>query len=135
MNRYNDSLARTDYEEPEAAEIEAAEPEAPEAQETHEEAGQANDPVRLYLKKLGAVPLRTREGEVAVGKRMAEGKRRVLFGVLSCPPAVARLTGLREQLLAGKGRIKDVVSDLDIEEEDEANDEAQHVQRVVDALE
>lgn len=135
MNRYNDSLARTDYEEPEAAEIEAAEPEAPETQETQEEAGQANDPVRLYLKKLGAVPLLTREGEVAVGKRMAEGKRRVLFGVLSCPPAVARLTGLREQLLANKVKIKDVVSDLDIEEEDEANDEAQHVQRVVDSLE
>ena len=134
MNRYNDSLARNEYEDAEAPETEASEPESPEVSEP-EEAGQANDPVRLYLKKLGAVPLLTREGEVAVGKRMAEGKRRVLVGVLSCPPAVTRLTGLREQLLSGKVRVKDVVSDLDLEEsEDEATDEAQHVQRVVDGL-
>ena len=49
-------------------------------------------------KKLGVVPLLSREGEVAVGKRMAEGKRRVLSAVLSCHPAIISLLALPEKL-------------------------------------
>ena len=130
MNRYNDSLARNDYQEldtpPEAETHE---------EEHHSEVDKPNDPVRLYLKKLGAVPLLTREGEVAVGKRMADGKRRVLQAVLSCPPSVSDLLGLREKLLSGKVRVRDVVSDVDVDEGEEEIDESVYVSRVAASLE
>src|ERR1044072_5740263 len=118
MNRYNDSLARNDYQEIETpAEVEVHE------EEPHSEVDKPNDPVRLYLKKLGAVPLLTREGEVAVGKRMAEGKRRVLMAVLSCPPAVSELLALRDKLLNRELRVRDVVSDVETEEGDTTTEE------------
>src|ERR1044072_97690 len=119
MNRYNDSLARNDYQEIETpAEVEVHE------EETHSEVDKPNDPVRLYLKKLGAVPLLSREGEVAVGKRMAEGKRRVLNAGLSCHPAILSLLGLRDKLLQGKVRVKDIVSDFEVDDEEGEIEEA-----------
>lgn len=129
MTRYNSTAAATQYEEG------LDETEAPAEAEAEEESDSAaaNDSVRQYLKKLGAVPLLTREGEVAVGKRMAEGKRRVLLAVLSCPSAVADLLSLREKLLAGKVRLRDVVSDIDADDSEEF-DEAAHMGRVVAML-
>ena len=65
MSRYQDALARNDLDE-----TESVEQETPEAEPVHEEeGGPSNDPVRMYLKRLGDVPLLTREGEVAVGWR------------------------------------------------------------------
>lgn len=131
MNKYNASLATEEYESLEHPV--QAEPE--EEVSTEELDTSTNDPVRLYLKKLGAVPLLTREGEVAVGKRMADGKRRVLQAVLSCPPSVSDLLGLREKLLNGKVRVRDVVSDVDVDEGEEETDETVFITRVAAALE
>ena len=130
MNRYNDSLARNEYNELDTPpEVEAHE------EETHGEVDKPNDPVRLYLKKLGVVPLLSREGEVAVGKRMAEGKRRVLSAVLSCHPAIVSLLALPEKLRQGKVRAKDVVSDFEVDEDSEEEiDEAVYVDRIIAAL-
>ncbi len=130
MNRYNDSLARNEYHEldtPPEVEVHEEEP--------HGEVDKPNDPVRLYLKKLGVVPLLSREGEVAVGKRMAEGKRRVLSAVLSCHPAIVSLLALPEKLRQGKVRAKDIVSDFEVDEEGEEEvDEAVYMQRIIAAL-
>jgi RNA polymerase primary sigma factor len=134
MNRYNDSLARNDYPELEnSPENSTHEEESP--SEMVSENDKPNDPVRLYLKKLGAVPLLSREGEVAVGKRMAEGKRRVLAAVLSCHPAILSLLALPDKLQHGKVRAKDVVSDFEIEDDEGEIDESVYVQRIVSALE
>ncbi len=125
MDRYNTTALETEYEELQAPHEPEPEPESDNV---------VNDSVRQYLKKLGAVPLLTREGEVAVGKRMAEGKRRVLLAVLACPPAVAELLALRDQLLHQKLRVRDVVSDVDLDEAEVLSDEGMYIERVVSTL-
>ncbi|MBL8633058.1 MAG: sigma-70 family RNA polymerase sigma factor [Myxococcales bacterium] len=129
MSRYQDALARNELDDAESMEQELHESEAaqevPEVHEQEEEAGQTNDPVRMYLKRLGDVPLLTREGEVAVGRRMAEGKRLVLLAVLSCHQSIMELLAVKDRLLEGKLRIRDVVSDSEVEQDDDADTEAQ----------
>jgi len=125
MDRYNTTALENEYEEL------PTQPE-PEVEAEHDSA--INDSVRQYLKKLGAVPLLTREGEVAVGKRMAEGKRRMLMAVLSCPQAVSELLKLRDKLLSQELRVRDVVSDVDLEESDTEADEDVYTERVVSTL-
>jgi RNA polymerase primary sigma factor len=127
MDRYNSTALENEYEEVQPQPEPEPEPEV-------ENDGAINDSVRQYLKKLGAVPLLTREGEVAVGKRMAEGKRRVLMAVLSCPPAIAELLSLREKLVSQKLRVRDVVSDIDVEETDATTEEDIYIERVVASL-
>ena len=150
MNRYHATLAsssaRDDEEETtlgatQAAESESeAETEAEPEPEAENDNAQGNDSVRMYLKKLGAVPLLNREGEVAIGKRMADGKRRVLQAVLSCPTALAQIFALRDKLLAEdrKVRARDVVSDADTptagDDEEAGIDEALVIERVVAGL-
>jgi RNA polymerase primary sigma factor len=127
MNRYSNSAAASEVEE----ELEVEE--TPVEAESEAEPGDSNDSVRQYLRQLGAVPLLTREGEVALGKRMAEGKRRILSAVLSCPSAVLELLSLKEQLQSGEVRLRDVVSDFETDETEEI-DESVYVDRVVSML-
>jgi len=129
MNRYSNSAAASEVEE----EVEAGETAAEAETETETEAGDSNDSVRQYLRQLGAVPLLTREGEVALGKRMAEGKRRILSAVLSCPAAVLDLLALKEQLQSGAVRLRDVVSDFETDETEEI-DESVYIDRIVSML-
>jgi RNA polymerase primary sigma factor len=88
-----------------------------------------NDPVRMYLRKMGSVSLLTREGEVEIAKRIEEGERRVLQVVLNSSIAVEEILDLGERLKKQKIRVKDVVRDLD--EEDADFDEEWHSERVV----
>jgi RNA polymerase primary sigma factor len=86
------------------------------------------DPVRLYLRKMGLVALLTREGEVALSKRMEEGQRRVLEVVLNCSVAVEQILRLGDDLRAQKIRVKEVVKGID--DDDPELDEQKHVERV-----
>jgi RNA polymerase primary sigma factor len=87
-----------------------------------------NDPVRMYLRKMGSVSLLTREGEVEIAKRIEDGERRVLQVVLNCPVAIQELLDLGDKLRKQKVRVKDVVKDAD--EEDAEFDEQWHIDRV-----
>jgi len=87
-----------------------------------------NDPVRMYLRKMGSVSLLTREGEVEIAKRIEEGERRVLQVVLNSSVAVEEIIEIGNRLKAGKMRIKDVIRDVD--EEDAEFDEVWHTERV-----
>jgi RNA polymerase primary sigma factor len=89
----------------------------------------STDPVRMYLRKMGAVSLLTREGEVEIAKRIEEGERRVLEVVLNSPIAVQELIMLGEQLRKRKIRVRDVSRDFD--DDDTEVDEDAHVERVV----
>ena len=119
MSRYQDALARNELDETESLEQEPVEAEVSEG----DDGGPANDPVRMYLKRLGDTPLLTREGEVAVGRKMAEGKRQVLLAVLSCHHSIVELLAIKDRLLSGKLRVRDVVSDSEIEQDDESDAE------------
>jgi RNA polymerase primary sigma factor len=68
-----------------------------------------NDPVRMYLREMGTVPLLTREGEVEIAKRIERGKKAVLR-VISRTPAIAQeVMRLGEKLQAGELSVRDVV--------------------------
>jgi RNA polymerase primary sigma factor len=105
-----------------------------EAEEDYDAAfSKTNDPVRMYLRKMGSVSLLTREGEVEIAKRIEEGERRVLTTVLNSPIAVEELLDLSDKLKKEKIRVKEVIKDVD--EEDVEFDEAWHAERVVKILE
>ncbi|NJK32382.1 MAG: RNA polymerase sigma factor RpoD [Deltaproteobacteria bacterium] len=68
-----------------------------------------NDPVRMYLRKMGSVSLLTREGEVEIAKRIEQGEMRVLDIVLRSPVAVPFVQDMFEKIKRNQLRIKDVV--------------------------
>ena len=69
-----------------------------------------NDPVRLYLREMGVVPLLTREGEVAIAKRIERGQLKTQKAISRSPIAVAELLKIGEQLEQDKLHIRDVVN-------------------------
>ena len=68
-----------------------------------------NDPVRMYLREMGTVPLLTREGEVEIAKRIESGKKAVLKVVTRTPHAAQEIMRLGERLKAGEISVRDVV--------------------------
>ena len=68
------------------------------------------DPVRVYLREMGAAPLLTREGEVEIAKRIERGRRSVHRALTRCPLATLKLIVAREQLEAGNRSIRDIIS-------------------------
>jgi len=91
--------------------------------------GRSNDPVRMYLRKMGTVSLLTREGEVEIAKRIEAGEKRVFSTILRSSIAVREILDLGDKLKKGKLRIRDVVRDFE-DEEAEFNEE-EVVRRVV----
>jgi RNA polymerase primary sigma factor len=101
--------------------------------EEYEGYSKTNDPVRMYLRKMGSVSLLTREGEVEIAKRIEEGERRVLQVVLNSPVAVAEIFSIGDRLKKQKMRVKEVIRDVD--EEDSEFDDEWHTDRIVKLIE
>jgi RNA polymerase primary sigma factor len=68
-----------------------------------------NDPVRMYLREMGTVPLLTREGEVEIAKRIERGQLRVLKAISRSPIVIREVSALGEDLKRGVRNIKEVV--------------------------
>lgn len=69
-----------------------------------------NDPVRLYLREMGVVPLLTREGEVAIAKRIERGQLKTQKAISRSPIAVRELLKIGDELEAGKANIRETVT-------------------------
>jgi RNA polymerase primary sigma factor len=69
-----------------------------------------NDPVRLYLREMGVVPLLTREGEVAIAKRIERGQLKTQKAIARSPIAVREVLKVGEELEAGTANIREIVT-------------------------
>jgi len=94
-----------------------------------EYASRSTDPVRMYLREMGAVSLLDREGEVVIAKKIENGELDVLYSLIEVPVAVEELIGVGEDLEDGRIKLKDVVKT--IEEDDPSEDEMNQRQRVI----
>jgi RNA polymerase primary sigma factor len=95
-----------------------------------------NDPVRMYLREMGTVPLLTREGEVEIAKRIERGQLKVFKALSRSPIVILEMFGVREDLKRGRRSIKEMVV-FDDEEltEDRVDDRARDLIATVDEME
>ena len=81
------------------------------------EVGRTPDPVRLYMREMGTVDLLTREGEIAIAKRIEEGARELLFACCFYPGIVDRILDEYQEVVSEDKRLSEVlVGFMDIEE-------------------
>jgi len=78
--------------------------------------GRTDDPVRMYLREMGSVPLLTRKGEVKIAKKIEAGKKVIEKIVMGVPITCKEIFSAKEKLALGKLSIKDI---LNIEETEE----------------
>ena len=89
----------------------------------------STDPVRMYLRKMGAAPLLDREGEVEIAKRIEAGQKEILDVVTSSPVAIQAIIDLGAKILDGKVFLEDVIQGYEALPGDE-----EHEQRQVDKI-
>ena len=83
------------------------------------ELGRSDDPVRMYLKEMGTVELLSREGEIAIAKRIEAGKTVMIDGLCESPMTLKAIAGWRDDLIEGRMQLRDIV-DLEMMYGDDA---------------
>src|SRR5271167_2625037 len=103
-------------EEPAAADAEADDGDGNEARASgnldDEDIGRTDDPVRMYLREMGSVELLSREGEIAIAKRIEAGRDMMIGGICESPLTIRAIVGWRDSLIEGKMLLRDII-DLD----------------------
>ena len=95
------------------------------------EAEKSDDPIRMYLREMGGVELLSREGEIAIAKRVEAGKDYMINGLFQSPLTAQKVFEWKEQLEQNKLMIREII-DIDssyIEEESEVEDEYQNLKK------
>jgi RNA polymerase primary sigma factor len=93
-----------------------------------------NDPVRMYLRKMGSVSLLTRDGEVEIAKRIEEGDKQVFNAVIKTPVAINEILELGEAIKKGQLKLKNAVKDYEEADEQQEFDEEAAIKRVAALL-
>src|SRR5712664_640314 len=95
----------------------------------------ASDPVRLYMREMGTVPLLKREQEVSIAKRIESGQKRAQRALTRSPIAVAELLKIGDELAASEIGIREVVVFSDETEPEEQEDRAaEYLQRTIASI-
>lgn len=87
-----------------------------------------NDPVRLYLRKMGSVSLLTREGEVEIARRIEKGEREIVRAILMSPIGTVEIINLGRRLDEGRIKVKSIFRGL--EDEDTQYDEKEYIEKI-----
>ncbi|NIA68723.1 RNA polymerase sigma factor RpoD [Pelagibius litoralis] len=74
--------------------------------------GRTDDPVRMYLREMGSVELLSREGEIAIAKRIEAGREKMIGGICESPLTIRALLVWRQALIEGRILLRDII-DLD----------------------
>ena len=74
--------------------------------------GRTDDPVRMYLREMGSVELLSREGEIAIAKRIEAGREKMIGGICESPLTIRALLEWHESLIEGRMLLRDII-DLD----------------------
>src|SRR5205085_4299864 len=98
-------------EEPAEAEAEDGESEV-RGNVDDDDIGRTDDPVRMYLREMGSVELLSREGEIAIAKRIEAGRDMMIGGICENPLTIRAIVGWRDALVEGKMLLRDII-DLD----------------------
>ena len=102
-------------------EQEDAEAEKPDGEQTSgkasgnlddDDVGRTDDPVRMYLREMGSVELLSREGEIAIAKRIEAGREKMIGGICESPLTIKALLAWRQALIDGDILLRDII-DLD----------------------
>ncbi|MCX7944174.1 MAG: RNA polymerase sigma factor RpoD [Deltaproteobacteria bacterium] len=88
----------------------------------------ANDPVRLYLRKMGSVALLSREGEIEISKKIESGEKKIFSTIASLPFTMKEVFIICDGILKRSLRLKDAVKDYD--DEDVEFDEEAAIQQI-----
>ncbi len=114
---------------------EPSSPTSAKAEEEFDGYSKSNDPVRMYLRKMGSVSLLTREGEVEIAKRIEQGEHAVLSAILNSPVAVREIMDLGDKLRKHKIRVKDIIRDAEDDNAEFDEEEAdRRILRLIDKV-
>ncbi|MBQ8436196.1 MAG: RNA polymerase sigma factor RpoD [Alphaproteobacteria bacterium] len=132
------------------SEVDSFEPDAVEDEDDFDESGnfdekelgRNDDPVRMYLKEMGSVELLSREGEIAIAKRIEAGKTVMIDGLCESPMTIKAIAGWRDELIEGTMQLRDIIDlemmygddaeAIDFEDDEETVDD---LERVAEELE
>ncbi|MGA8818419.1 MAG: RNA polymerase sigma factor region1.1 domain-containing protein, partial [Xanthobacteraceae bacterium] len=98
-----------DEEESEGGELVEATPKTPAKSEAREPAERTDDPVRMYLREMGSVELLSREGEIAIAKRIEAGREAMIAGLCESPLSFQAVIIWRDELNEGKVFLRDII--------------------------
>jgi RNA polymerase primary sigma factor len=97
-------------EEPEGEnELVPTQPKLPAKAETKEPTDRTDDPVRMYLREMGTVDLLSREGEIAIAKRIEAGREAMISGLCESPLTFQAIIIWRDELNEGKILLRDII--------------------------
>lgn len=91
-----------------------------------------NDPVRLYLRKMGGVSLLDREGEVDIARRIEQGEREIIKGILLCPMGTSEVIRLGDHLNCGRLKVKAIFRGL--EDEEHRYNEKEYIDKIFELI-
>jgi RNA polymerase primary sigma factor len=94
---------------PKVEKAEEAEEEEPTGNVDEASLGRTDDPVRMYLREMGSVELLSREGEIAIAKRIEAGRDMMIGGLCESPLTFKAIISWHDQLKAGRMLLRDIV--------------------------